>query len=75
MSQLGGAERRVSTTGTWVTWADPKSVLIRDREGTTGPFGIDRVFIDTLERRRLTKAPVGGEPRVLPGRHLDVMRI
>ena len=59
MSQLGGAERRVSTTGTWVTWADPKSVLIRDREGTTGPFGIDRVFIDTLERRRLTKAPVG----------------
>ena len=59
MSQLGGAERRVSTSGTWVTWADPKSVLIRDREGTTGPFGIYRVFIDTLERRRLAQAPVG----------------
>ena len=59
MSQLGGAERRVSTSGTWVTWADPKSVLIRDREGSTGPFGIYRVFIDTLERHRLAQAPVG----------------
>jgi Tol biopolymer transport system component len=60
MSQLGGAERQVSASGTHVAWAgDSKSVLIRDREGDTGPFGIHQVFLDTLERRRLTQAPVG----------------
>ena len=60
MSQLGGAERQVSVTGTHVAWAgDSKSVLIRDREGNTGPFGIHQVFLGTLERRRLTQAPVG----------------
>ena len=60
MSQLGGAERQVSATGTHVAWAgDSKSVLIRDREGNAGPFGIHQVFLDTLERRRLTQAPVG----------------
>ena len=60
MSQLGGAERQVSASGTHVAWAgDSKSVLIRDREADTGPFGIYRVFLDTLERRRLTQAPVG----------------
>ncbi len=60
MSQLGGAERQVSATGTHVAWAgDSKSVLIRDGEGNTGPFGIYQVFLDTLERRRLTQAPVG----------------
>ena len=60
MSQLGGAERQVSPTGTHVAWAgDSKSVLIRDGEGNHGPFGIYQVFLDTLERRRLTQAPVG----------------
>jgi Tol biopolymer transport system component len=60
MSQLGGVERQVSASGTHVAWAgDSKSVLIRDREGNTGPFGIYQVFLDTLERRRLTQAPVG----------------
>ncbi len=60
MSQLGGAERQVSASGTQVAWAgDSKSVLIRDREGDVGPFGIYQVFLDTLERRRLTQAPVG----------------
>ena len=60
MSQLGGAERQVSASGTQVAWAgDSKSVLIRDRERNTGPFGIYQVFLDTLERRRLTQAPVG----------------
>ena len=60
MSQLGGAERQVSASGTHVAWAgDSKSVLIRDREGNSGPFGIYRVFLDTLERRRLTQAPLG----------------
>ena len=58
MSQLGGAERRVSASGTHVGWAgDSKSVLIRDRQA--GPFGIHQVFLDTLERRRLTQAPIG----------------
>jgi Tol biopolymer transport system component len=60
ISHLGGAERRVSPSGTNVAWAsDSKSVLIRDREGNAGPFGIYQVFLDTLERRRLTQAPVG----------------
>ena len=60
MSQLGGAERQVSASGTQVAWAgDSKSVLIRDREADVGPFGIYQVFLDTLERRRLTQAPVG----------------
>jgi Tol biopolymer transport system component len=60
VSQLGGAERQVSASGTHVAWAgDSKSVLIRDRERHTGPFGVYQVFLDTLERRRLTQAPVG----------------
>jgi len=60
MSQLGGAERQVSATGTHVAWAgDSKSVLIRDREGSAGPFGIYRVFVDSLQRRRVTQATVG----------------
>jgi Tol biopolymer transport system component len=60
VSQLGGAERRVSATGTHVAWAgDSKSVLVRDRERNNEPFGIYQVFLDTLERRRLTQAPVG----------------
>jgi Tol biopolymer transport system component len=60
LSQLGGAERRVSASGTQVSWGgDAKSVLIRDRDGTAGPFGIYQVFLDTLERRRLTQAPIG----------------
>jgi Tol biopolymer transport system component len=60
LSQLGGAERQIWASGTNVAWAgDSKSVLIRDREGDAGPFGIYQVFLDTLERRRLTRAPVG----------------
>jgi Tol biopolymer transport system component len=60
ISQLGGVERQVSATGTHVAWAgDSKSVLIRDRERDTGPFGIHQVFLDTLDRRQLTQAPVG----------------
>jgi Tol biopolymer transport system component len=59
MSQLGGAERQVSASGTHVAWAgDSKSVLIRDRPRDTSPFGIHQVFLDTLQRRRLTQAPV-----------------
>jgi Tol biopolymer transport system component len=60
MSQLGGAERQVSASGTHVAWGgDSKSVLIRDRERETSPFGIYQVFLDTLDRRQLTQAPVG----------------
>ena len=60
ISQLGGAERQVSASGTHVAWAgDSKSVLIRDREADTRPFGIYQVFLDTLDRRQLTQAPVG----------------
>jgi Tol biopolymer transport system component len=62
MSQLGDAERQVSASGTYVAWVgDSKSVLIRDREGNAGPFGIHQVFLDTLERRQLT------HPRLGPG--------
>jgi Tol biopolymer transport system component len=60
ISQLGGTEQRLSASGNYVSWAgDSKSVLIRDREGTVGPFGIYQVFLGTLERRRLTQAPFG----------------
>ena len=60
MSQLGGGERQVSPSGTHVAWGgDSKSVLIRDRERDTGPFGIYQVFLETLDRRQLTQAPLG----------------
>ncbi len=60
ISQLGGTERQVSASGTHVAWAgDSKSVLIRDRQADTRPFGIYQVFLDTLDRRQLTQAPVG----------------
>ena len=60
MSELGGVDRQVSASGTHVAWAgDSKSVLIRDRERDSGPFGIYQVFLDALDRRQLTQAPVG----------------
>ncbi|HEU4937700.1 MAG TPA: hypothetical protein VFT39_14675 [Vicinamibacterales bacterium] len=60
ISQLGGTEQRVSASGNYVNWAaDSKSVLIRDRDENAGPFSIYQVFLDTLERRRLTQAPFG----------------
>jgi Tol biopolymer transport system component len=60
MSHVGGVERQVSPTGTHVAWGgDSKSVLIRDAKQSPGPYGIYQVFLDTLERRRLTQAPIG----------------
>ena len=60
ISQLGGTERQVSVSGTHVAWAgDSKSILIRDGERNAGPFGIYQVFLENLERRRLTQGPVG----------------
>jgi dipeptidyl aminopeptidase/acylaminoacyl peptidase len=45
MSQLGGAERQVSASGTYVAWArDSKSVLIRDRERMLVPSASIRSF-------------------------------
>ena len=53
--QQGGAERRVSPSGTWVEWGpDGASVLVRDRDGG-GPYGVWQVSLDTLERRQLTR--------------------
>ena len=63
MSQLGGAERRVATSGTWVTWADPKSVLIRDREGRPVPSAStasSRTPWSVAGSRRLPSAPATG---------------
>ena len=60
MSHVGGTERRVSSSGSMVAWAgNSRAVLVRDAEQPPGPYGIDQVFLDTLERRRLTRAPVG----------------
>jgi Tol biopolymer transport system component len=60
ISQLGGSERQVSASGTHVVWGgDSKSVLIRDRAGNAGSFGIQQVFLDTLERRWLTRPDLG----------------
>lgn len=57
--QSGGVERWVCTSGTWVEWApDGRSVLIRDREGDA-PYGIYQIFLDGLERRRLTQPRLG----------------
>ena len=60
ISQLGGTEQRISASGTHVAWAgDSQSVLIRDRDANVGPRGIYQVFLETLERRRLTQGPLG----------------
>jgi Tol biopolymer transport system component len=60
VSELGGPERKVSNSGTHVGWATkPKSILIRDHEAEGRPYGIYQIFLDTLEKRRLTQAPSG----------------
>lgn len=60
ISQLGGPERKVSSSGTHVGWAaDSKSILVRDHEGEGRPFGIYRISLDSLDRRRLTQATRG----------------
>jgi hypothetical protein len=59
VSQLGGLERKIASSGTHVGWsADGRSVLIRDRAGDA-PFGIFQILIKTLDRRQLTHAPAG----------------
>jgi Tol biopolymer transport system component/DNA-binding winged helix-turn-helix (wHTH) protein len=59
ISQLGGSERKVSNSGTHVGWTpDGKFVLVRDREAD-GPYGIYRIDLETLLKRRLTSPPLG----------------
>jgi Tol biopolymer transport system component len=62
VSRIGGAERRVSESGTAVAWApDGKSVLVRDRlHEEPAPSGIFQVDLGSLQRRRLTNPRVGG---------------
>ena len=59
VSPLGGPERKLSDSGTHVGWMpDGRSVLIRDRGGEP-TFGIYRIDLDTLQKRRLTFPPYG----------------
>jgi Tol biopolymer transport system component len=64
MSALGGVERKVTDGGTHVRWAaDSKSVFVRVACGSADEFCIDRIRLDTLERRRIVEAGAGGSPR------------
>jgi hypothetical protein len=60
MSQLGGAEKRISATGMNPSWTpDSRSILIRDRVDSR-PASIYLIPLDTLVRRQVTHAPAGG---------------
>lgn len=55
----GGAERKVSASGTDVDWTpNGKSILIRDRDGNS-PFGIYQILLENFERRQLTQPALG----------------
>ena len=59
MSPLGGAERKVSSSGSMLGWTpDVQSLLVRDRVGDA-PFGIFQIDLATGKRRQLTQAPSG----------------
>jgi Tol biopolymer transport system component len=59
IARVGGAERKISDTGTLVVWApDGRSVVIRDRPGDEAD-SLFRIDLDTLRRRRLTHSPPG----------------
>jgi Tol biopolymer transport system component len=63
-SQLGGADQRISETGTHVGWtADSKSLLIRDKPTEAGqpnpPFGIYQISLDTRVKRQITQGAKG----------------
>ena len=60
ISVLGGPERKVLDSGTHVGWAaDSKSVLVRDRcDDNTGAC-LYQVALETGDKRRLTRPPVG----------------
>jgi Tol biopolymer transport system component len=59
ISQLGGAEWKVSNSGTNVAWTpNAKALLVRDRESPAEPYAIFSIALDTLQKRRLTRPPI-----------------
>jgi eukaryotic-like serine/threonine-protein kinase len=61
MSQLGGAERKISDSGSYVRWTpDNRSLVIRAPSGG-GRFGVFQISLDTLERRQI---PLGNSGSV-----------
>jgi Tol biopolymer transport system component len=60
ISTLGGPERRVLESGTHVGWtADSKSLVVRDRCDDTIGACLYRLVLETSDRHRLTRPPVG----------------
>jgi Tol biopolymer transport system component len=60
ISVLGGPERKVLDSGTHVGWAaDSKSVLVRDRCDDNKGACLYQVALETGDKRRLTRPPVG----------------
>ncbi len=59
VSALGGAERRISGSGSMAGWTpDSRSLLVRDRTDE-GPHGIFRIELATGTRRQVTRPPRG----------------
>ena len=63
---LGGPERKIGEInkgvselpGPYLAWSpDGKSLVISDRDSTTGPFALFLLLIETGEKRRLTSPP------------------
>jgi hypothetical protein len=60
ISTLGGLERKVLESGTHVGWtADSKSLVVRDRCDDTIGACLYRLVLETSEKHRLTRPPVG----------------
>src|SRR5262249_27368121 len=79
VSQLGGHERKVSSSGSHAAWTpDGKAILTRDNRDPEGPYAIYFTTLDTLEQRRLTFSSVGvgdGDFDISPdGRSLAFIR-
>jgi Tol biopolymer transport system component/DNA-binding winged helix-turn-helix (wHTH) protein len=59
VSALGGAERRISASGSMVGWTpDSRSLLVRDRTDE-GRHGIFRIELATGTQRQVTRPPRG----------------
>ena len=59
VSALGGAERRISGSGSMVGWTpDSRSLLVRDRTDE-GPHGIFSIDLATGTRHQVTRSPRG----------------
>ncbi len=59
ISAIGGPERRVLESGTHVGWADSKSILVRDRCDNDIGACLYQIVLETGDKRRLTRPPVG----------------